>query len=618
MADVVGYSRLMERDESGTHARLRALHEELVAPRAKALGGRLVKTAGDGFLLEFPSATSALRWAIDIQRELGKHDRDVPPETRLQLRIGINLGDVIVEGDDIIGDGVNIAARLESLAEPGGICVAASVREQVHEDLGVEFVDAGDQHVKNIQKAIHVYRVALRNGAATTPSVSAAASAGANAFAGRRAALAVGTFALLAAVATATWQWTHRPGASDAAPPPLSLLILPFAAPAHDAVLEPLAEALGADVTRAIVNGMRDWKVVPPGIAGVGRQTRPGASTVGQEAGVRYVLEGDVRAAGDEIGVTLVLTDAVLGKSLASERRAVNRTRLAQDKGLLGAQLADATRQMLRNADARRIAAEPISTRDARSLVERGSATYRFGDLAAIRAARKHFREAIDKDPNLVAARVWHGYSLYEEFWVDFAGGRDERLLAALDDDSRRALELDDRDIRAWDLRMDALQLRWQFDAALEANERARAIDTSQAGRLLLDRMSILVLMGRSEDALNDYAAFNAMGGPRDSDAMRLACIAYVYLGRFDDAIANCGRASVDSPDYWIYLVLTAAYAQTDDLARAEAAKAQLMKRVPDFTISRFLAKQFSNNPRWIEQIRTHVVPGLRKAGVPE
>jgi hypothetical protein len=178
--------------------------------------------------------------------------------------------------------------------------------------------------------------------------------------------------------------------------------------------------------------------------------------------------------------VTLVLTDAVLGKSLASERRAVNRTRLAQDKGLLGAQLADATRQMLRNADARRIAAEPISTRDARSLVERGSATYRFGDLAAIRAARKHFREAIDKDPNLVAARVWHGYSLYEEFWVDFAGGRDERLLAALDDDSRRALELDDRDIRAWDLRMDALQLRWQFDAALEANERARAIDTSQ------------------------------------------------------------------------------------------------------------------------------------------
>ncbi|HET9338757.1 MAG TPA: adenylate/guanylate cyclase domain-containing protein, partial [Casimicrobiaceae bacterium] len=136
MADVVGYSRLMERDESGTHARLRALRELIVAA-AGPLGGRLVKTAGDGFLLEFASATAALRWAIDVQRELAARNAGAADDARLELRIGINLGDIIVEGDDIIGDGVNVAARLESIAEPGGICVAAAIWEQIHEDLGV-------------------------------------------------------------------------------------------------------------------------------------------------------------------------------------------------------------------------------------------------------------------------------------------------------------------------------------------------------------------------------------------------------------------------------------------------------------------------------------------------
>jgi adenylate cyclase len=153
MADVVGYSRLMERDESGTHQRLRALNDDLFTPKIAEHGGRTVKTAGDGMLLEFPSATSALRCAVEIQREMGVRNLYVAPDERIEFRIGINLGDIIVEGNDIIGDGVNVAARLETLAEPGGICVASAVWEQVHEDLGVEFIDSGQQHVKNISQA---------------------------------------------------------------------------------------------------------------------------------------------------------------------------------------------------------------------------------------------------------------------------------------------------------------------------------------------------------------------------------------------------------------------------------------------------------------------------------
>jgi adenylate cyclase len=161
MADVVGYSRLMERDEAGTHARLRELREKFFDPKIAEHGGRIVHTSGDGMLLEFPSATAAMRCAVEVQREMAARNLALALDERIELRVGINLGDIIVDGDDIIGDGVNVAQRLETLAEPGGICVASAVLEQVREDLGVEFTDFGEQRVKNISRPIRVFRVAL-------------------------------------------------------------------------------------------------------------------------------------------------------------------------------------------------------------------------------------------------------------------------------------------------------------------------------------------------------------------------------------------------------------------------------------------------------------------------
>lgn len=175
VTDVVGYSRLMERDEAVTHARMRELREGLFEPKIAEHGGRTVRATGDGMLLEFPSATSALRCAIEIQRELGARNLYIAPGERIELRVGINLGDMIVEGDDLIGDGVNVAARLETLAEPGGISIASAVLEQVHEDLGVEFIDLGEQHVKNIAKPIHVFRVVLGKGLAAQGAAIASA-----------------------------------------------------------------------------------------------------------------------------------------------------------------------------------------------------------------------------------------------------------------------------------------------------------------------------------------------------------------------------------------------------------------------------------------------------------
>jgi adenylate cyclase len=159
IADVVGYTRLMERDDTGTFARLRTIRDEVVDPAIVSHGGRIVKTAGDGLMAEFNSALSALRAAVHIQHEMATRNTDVPVDQRIEYRVGINLGDVMVDGSDLAGDGINVAARLETLCEPGGICVSGSVREQVHGTLDVHFDDIGEQQVKNIARPIRAFSV---------------------------------------------------------------------------------------------------------------------------------------------------------------------------------------------------------------------------------------------------------------------------------------------------------------------------------------------------------------------------------------------------------------------------------------------------------------------------
>src|SRR3984957_10142443 len=169
-ADMVGFSRLMEGDETGTLARLRTYRIELIDPVIAKNHGRIIKTTGDGLLVEFHSIVDAVLCAAEIQRRMARRNADVAPEGWMQFRIGINLGDVIVDGNDIFGDGVNVAARLEMLAEPGGICVSGAVRDQVGQRLeDVEFEDLGDQNVKNIARAIRVFRIRLEQGSKTAP-----------------------------------------------------------------------------------------------------------------------------------------------------------------------------------------------------------------------------------------------------------------------------------------------------------------------------------------------------------------------------------------------------------------------------------------------------------------
>ena len=574
MADVVGYSRLMERDEAGTHARLRELRERLFDPKIAEHGGRIVHTSGDGMLLEFPSATSAMRCAIEVQQQMAARNLEIAPDKRIELRAGINLGDIIVDGDDIIGDGVNVAQRLETLAEPGGICVASAVLEQVREDLGVEFIDAGEQRVKNISRPIRIFRVAGTHiDRSSAPSVSSAA----------------------------------------AEPPPRSIVVVPFRAPVDDVELRSLAGALSDDLARSLADTMRDVHVIPIDAS----RDRADTAFANYRGKARYLVEGDIRASGEDAVIITRLVDTVLERQMGSDRRAVARASLTSVQEQLVVRLKYAIREQFENAEFRRSSAPLPPNATARELVDRAQALALMTtgeDLAALREARILYDQAIERDPTLAAA--WRGRAFvgFSEFVADYKADR-AKLIAEMDHDSARAVELDPQDPMAWDARTAALQFQSRFEATLAANDRAQTLDP---GHFFFLRGFAYIYAGRAAEALALVEARNAMLARTDFDLDIVNCDAHLHLGNYREAIMHGERSAAAFDTYWNYLNLAAAYAQVGDMVRATAAKDELMRYVPEFTIARFKAKQWSTHSTWVQQTEEHLIAGLRKAGVPE
>jgi adenylate cyclase len=283
-ADVVGYSRLMEVDEAGTLARLKTVRLELIDPAIAKCKGRLIKTTGDGMLVEFQSVTEALRCAVDFQERMARRNRDMPASRTLLYRIGINLGDVIVEGEDIFGDGVNVAARLESAAEPGGICISAAVRDQVGDRLEVGYEDLGEQHVKNINRPIRMFKVLLSSESPAAVSVASAARA--------------------------------APQASVRKP---SIAVLPFANMSGDSEQEFFADGLTEDIITEL-SRFRELLVISRNAVFMHKGKPVKAQQIAHEFGVDYVVEGSMRKAADRVRVTVQLIDGETETHLWAER----------------------------------------------------------------------------------------------------------------------------------------------------------------------------------------------------------------------------------------------------------------------------------------------------------
>jgi adenylate cyclase len=284
-ADVVGFSRLMGEDEAGTLERLKSLRRELVQPGIAQRKGRIVKLMGDGLLAEFPSVVEAVQCAVGIQESMIGRESDLPDERRIRLRIGVNLGDIIVEGSDIYGDGVNVAARLEALASPDGICVSGTVFDHVKSKVGLEFADLGEQQIKNIDQPVQVYRIIL-------DGETGGNEADQN-FAGSAAAL----------------QLPDKP----------SIAVLPFTNMSDEQEQEYFSDGISEDIITAL-SKISKLFVVARNSTFTYKGRAVDIKQVGREQGVRYVLEGSVRRSGDQLRITAQLIDATTGDHVWAQR----------------------------------------------------------------------------------------------------------------------------------------------------------------------------------------------------------------------------------------------------------------------------------------------------------
>ena len=319
-ADVAGYSRLMGADEEGTLAALKMLRREVADPKIKEHRGRIVNTTGDGLLSEFASVVDAVRCAVEVQREMAARNAGVPAERRIDFRIGVNLGDIIIDENDIFGDGVNVAARLEALAEPGGICVSRVVRDQVRDKLAIPFEDMGEQQVKNIARPVRAYRALLAE-RADRPSILSE---------------------------------TAPPRALPDRP---SIAVLPF----NNVSGDPEQEYFVDGITEDIITALSKWRwflVIARNSTFAYKGKSVDLKEVGRDLGVRYVLEGSMRRAGQRVRITSQLIDTATGTHLWAERYDRDLTDIFAVQDDITSRVAAAIEPALSRAESQRVIAK--------------------------------------------------------------------------------------------------------------------------------------------------------------------------------------------------------------------------------------------------------------------
>jgi class 3 adenylate cyclase/TolB-like protein/tetratricopeptide (TPR) repeat protein len=618
-ADVAGYSRLMGQDESRTLATLKAHQHELIDPKIAEFAGRLVKTTGDGLLIEFPSVVDAVRCAVDVQRGMAERNAGVATDQRISFRIGINVGDIIIDGDDIYGDGVNVAARLQALAEPGEICVSKVVRDQVLDKLSFTFEDLGAQKVKNIARPVEAYRVDLGHEALPTAASGRRRWQRLIRSRGWRWA-AVGVVAIgLAGIAL--WRLSPFWKASPApTPPTLSVAVMPLAAPRDDVDASRFGETLTRNLVTRLgqIGGTSGRLRVVPAIAAA---TRGDSATdireMGRSLDVRYVLHGDVLHGGDGYTVNLGLIESATGGQVWSERDTLKDSDVAIESSTNLHNLTARVRLGVVSAETRRVLVQSVSALSARDLALRAVATLnRDPTVAGVKQARKLVDEALRLEPELEPALTIGATVVDFENDVDPKPDHD-RIVREMDDFTARAISLDPSDPFAWHTRGIALVYLGRWDAALEASAKRIRLDPYDPSSYVA-RAWILNMMGRPDEALKFIDQALAMNPFDMAYALRIACEVYLFSGQAEQAIATCEKASGTSTYWFIYVVLAAAYANNGDIEKARAAKAEILRVVPDYTIAQLRAKRYSDHPEYQQRAEKYWYGGLRKAGIPE
>jgi adenylate cyclase len=589
-ADVAGYSRLMGVDEEGTHERLKAHRRELVDPKISEHSGRIVKTTGDGMLVEFASIVDAVRCAAEAQRAMIDREAGIPEDRRIRFRIGINLGDIIVDSEDIVGDGVNVAARLEALAEPGGICISRTVRDQIRDKLSYAFNDLGEQTVKNIARPVRVY--ALRRDAVADLPTSKVLPA----------------------------PLISQP----AVVPRLSIVVLPFTNLSTDPEQQYFADGITEDLTTDL-SRIADMFVIARNTAFTYKGKFIDAKQVGRELGVRYLLEGSVRRSGQQVRVNAQLVDAETGAHLWAERLDHDMGDLFRLQNEITGQIARALQFELTIADAGRLTEHP----DVLDYILRGRAAWWKSTYGTNYAEALDFLErALALDPGAVEAQIWSALMLINRV-LDFAGGyfhydAPDVDLQRADGLVAQALAVSPNSAWAHYVRGQVLRAQSRFEDAAVEYETAIAFDRNLAnahawlGRCRLHIGSVDEVILPTEYAIRL--------SPRDRNLppwyWQIGAV-HLLRERTDEAVRWFEKArSAHAGLHYIHASLAAGYALKGETERASVALGEARRLSDRYSSIACLkaapGRQWLAAPKLRALAETTFFAGLRLAGMPE
>jgi TolB-like protein/class 3 adenylate cyclase/Tfp pilus assembly protein PilF len=615
-ADIAGYSRLMAEDEDATVRTLSEYREE-IGLRVRQHRGRVVDFTGDNFLAEFPAATDALRCALEIQDSLGARNAALVAERRMEFRIGLHLGEVRAEGDRIYGDGVNIAARLEGLAEPGGVCISGMLRDQVRHKLDLGYEDLGPRQVKNIPEPVHVYRV--QPGAARRePARSGRARGGRLRAAGLVAAAGI---ALVGAAIAFTWPLAlglaidvvglSGPPVDPPLPERPSLAILPFANMSGDPEQEYFSDGITEDLTTDL-SGVPDLFVIARNSAFVYKGRAVSVEDVGRELGVRYVLEGSVRKAGDRVRITAQLIDATTGFHLWSQRYDRELADIFALQSEISEQILATLRVEIRDAELGRIRRKPTRDLSAHDAFMRADFHFWRATREGNAQARRYAQRAIELDPSYAEAHAMLGGT----YNVEYGSGwnLDPSLLDRAEDLARRTLELDPVAPRGHLLLASVNQVRGRSEQAVAAAR--RTVDL--APNWDLPHFILAAALARQDRFLAAAQMMNrAMRLNPQPPAPYLVAVGWINLraGREEEAVRLWERARSANPDLiFARVALASHYEQRDRREEARAAVEEILRVNPELTAEQAASLAYAGSD---SDYFAEVEASLRRAGLP-
>ena len=566
-ADVAGYSRLMGVNEEGTLAALKGCRSELIDPKIAEHNGRMVKTTGDGALVEFASAVDAVRCATEIQLAMAERNANIPEDTRVEFRIGINVGDIIIDKGDIYGDGVNIAARVEALASPGAVCLSDNAYQQVKGKLSLDISDMGEKALKNIAQPVRIYEIRL-NGidGALAPKLP------------------------------------DRP----------SIAVLPFTNMSGDPEQEYFSDGISEDIITAL-SRLRWFFVIARNSTFVYKGKAVDVKQIGREFGVRYVLEGSIRKSGQRVRVTAQLLDAITGNHIWADRydRELADIFALQDE--ITTSVTSAIEPKLLAAEGVRAETRSVEDLDAWDMVARALSHYWKLTASESEAAIAILRDAVKRHPNYAPAHSMLAFALLVAGHMGWAVSKDERETAS--QLAYHARELDDNDPWAY------LALGYLAFTARQTDEAVRLFRVALDLNPNFAAAHGYVAWALAFDGRADKSIVHANQAIRMSPRDPLNCFFYSSLaaahymaGRYDDAVETIRQALQQRPNIMIgHRMLCASLAQAGRIDEAQAAMLILRQLQPEITVA-----WIKDSVPYTDKVMPRFLEGLRKAGIPE